>query len=45
MTLPYNLLLQASARRALNIDLAGNVVVVDEAHSESTLVSDVTVRR
>ncbi|VDB84636.1 unnamed protein product [Peniophora sp. CBMAI 1063] len=33
VTLPYNLLLQANAREALNIDLAGNVVVVDEAHN------------
>ncbi|KZT56338.1 DNA repair helicase [Calocera cornea HHB12733] len=33
VTLPYNLLLQKSARQALNIDLKGQVVIVDEAHN------------
>lgn len=33
VTLPYNLLLQASAREALGIDLTDQVVVIDEAHS------------
>ncbi|KAL1410972.1 ATP-dependent DNA helicase chl1 [Vanrija albida] len=33
VTLPYNLLLQASAREALGIDLTDQVVVIDEAHN------------
>jgi DEAD_2 len=33
VTLPYNLLLQKSAREALGIDLRGQVVIIDEAHS------------
>lgn len=33
VTLPYNLLLQSSAREALGIDLTGHVVVIDEAHN------------
>ncbi|KIJ54966.1 hypothetical protein M422DRAFT_241049 [Sphaerobolus stellatus SS14] len=33
VTLPYNLLLQRSAREALGIDLSNHVVVVDEAHN------------
>lgn len=33
VTLPYNLLLQQSAREALNINLENHIVVVDEAHS------------
>lgn len=41
VTLPYNLLLQANAREALNIDLAGNVVVIDEAHSMHNPFNDV----
>lgn len=36
VTLPYNLLLQANARKALDIDLTGQVVVIDEAHSQSS---------
>lgn len=31
--LPYNLLLQKSAREALGIDLKDQVVIIDEAHS------------
>ncbi|GJJ13140.1 hypothetical protein Clacol_007390 [Clathrus columnatus] len=37
VALPYNLLLQKSARKALGIDLTGHVVVIDEAHN--TLLS------
>ncbi|KAF8507368.1 helicase C-terminal domain-containing protein [Hysterangium stoloniferum] len=33
VTLPYNLLLQRSAREALGIDITNHVVVVDEAHN------------
>lgn len=33
VTLPYNLLLQKSAREALGIDLTDQIVVIDEAHS------------
>jgi Rad3-related DNA helicase len=34
VTLPYNLLLQKSAREALGFDLKDQVVVIDEAHSK-----------
>ncbi|KAI0333315.1 DNA repair helicase [Cubamyces sp. BRFM 1775] len=34
--LPYNLLLQKTAREALGIDLSGQVVIIDEAHSASS---------
>ncbi|EJD50674.1 DNA repair helicase [Auricularia subglabra TFB-10046 SS5] len=33
VTLPYNLLLQKSAREATGIDLKGHVVIIDEAHN------------
>ncbi|KAI8820477.1 putative ATP-dependent RNA helicase DDX11-like protein 8-like protein [Fimicolochytrium jonesii] len=33
LTLPYNLLLQASARESLGIDVKGKVVIIDEAHN------------
>ncbi|KAI0359225.1 DNA repair helicase [Trametes cingulata] len=43
--LPYNLLLQRNAREALGIDLAGQVVIIDEAHNlTSTLLSLSTTR-
>ncbi|PIL32767.1 hypothetical protein GSI_04884 [Ganoderma sinense ZZ0214-1] len=43
--LPYNLLLQKTAREALGIDLTGQVVVIDEAHNLiSTLLSLSTTR-
>lgn len=35
VTLPYNLLLQHSAREALGIDLKDQIVIIDEAHSTS----------
>lgn len=41
VTLPYPLLLQKSARDALGIKLAGNVVIVDEAHNIMDAVSNV----
>lgn len=36
VTLPYNLLLQKNAREALGIDLTNQVIVIDEAHSQSS---------
>lgn len=36
VTLPYNLVLQKSAREALGIDLTGQILVIDEAHSPSS---------
>lgn len=39
VTLPYNLLLQKSAREALGIDLKDQVVIIDEAHSPSSTLS------
>ncbi|KAJ2935178.1 hypothetical protein H1R20_g1973, partial [Candolleomyces eurysporus] len=36
VTLPYNLLLQKSAREALGIDLKDQVVIIDEAHTISS---------
>ncbi|KAI0703917.1 DNA repair helicase [Earliella scabrosa] len=43
--LPYNLLLQKTAREALGIDLTHQVVIIDEAHNlTSTLLSLSTTR-
>ncbi|KAH8825111.1 helicase C-terminal domain-containing protein [Flagelloscypha sp. PMI_526] len=40
ITLPYNLLLQKTAREALGIDLTDQIVIIDEAHNLiSTLLS------
>ncbi|KAH9480540.1 ATP-dependent DNA helicase CHL1 [Psilocybe cubensis] len=45
VTLPYNLLLQKSAREALGIDLKNQVVLIDEAHNLiPTLLSLSTTR-
>ncbi|KAG9315576.1 DNA helicase chl1, partial [Chiua virens] len=45
VTLPYNLLLQKSAREALGIDLSNQVVIIDEAHNLiPTLLSLSSVR-
>ncbi|PWN33962.1 DNA repair helicase [Meira miltonrushii] len=33
VTMPYNLLLNASARDSLNIELKGAIVIIDEAHN------------
>lgn len=33
ITLPYNLLLNATARASLNVTLEGSIVIVDEAHN------------
>lgn len=38
VTLPYNLLLQPSARNALGIDLQDHVIIIDEAHSKPSLL-------
>lgn len=45
VTLPYNLLLQKNAREALGIDLEGQIVVIDEAHSESRFLTTVAYSR
>ena len=39
VTLPYNLLLQKSAREATGIDLKGHVVIIDEATQAVEAVS------
>ncbi|KAF8837930.1 DNA repair helicase [Paxillus ammoniavirescens] len=45
VTLPYNLLLQKTARDALGIDLSNQVVIIDEAHNLiPTLLSLSSVR-
>lgn len=41
VTLPYPLLLQASAREALGIKLEGNIVIIDEAHNIMDAVANV----
>lgn len=41
MTLPYPLLLQKSAREALNISLKGHVIIVDEAHNLMDAISNI----
>ncbi|KAJ7164685.1 helicase C-terminal domain-containing protein [Mycena crocata] len=45
VTLPYNLLLQKTARKALGIDLTNQIVIIDEAHNLiPTLLSLSTTR-
>lgn len=45
ITLPYNLLLQKTAREALGIDLTNQVIIIDEAHNLiPTLLSLSSVR-
>ncbi|KAG1776173.1 helicase C-terminal domain-containing protein [Suillus placidus] len=45
VTLPYNLLLQKTAREALGIDLTNQVIIIDEAHNLiPTLLSLSSVR-
>ncbi|KAF9462983.1 helicase C-terminal domain-containing protein [Collybia nuda] len=45
VTLPYNLLLQRTAREALGIDLTDQIVIIDEAHNLiPTLLSISTTR-
>ncbi|KIM88996.1 hypothetical protein PILCRDRAFT_812883 [Piloderma croceum F 1598] len=45
VTLPYNLLLQKTAREALGIDLTNQIVIIDEAHNLiSTILSLATTR-
>ena len=40
--LPYNLLLQKTAREALGIDLTDQVVIIDEAHSMLPFIHSAT---
>ena len=41
MTLPYPLLLQRSAREALNISVKGHVIIIDEAHNLMDAISNI----
>ncbi len=41
VTLPYPLLLQKSAREALNISLKGHVIIIDEAHNLIDAISNI----
>ncbi|KAJ1655704.1 ATP-dependent DNA helicase chl1 [Dispira simplex] len=41
VTLPYNLLLQKSARESLGIRLRGNIVIIDEAHNLADTLSQI----
>ena len=42
ITLPYPLLLQKSAREALDISLKGHVVIIDEAHNLMDAISNIS---
>ncbi|KAL4919114.1 helicase C-terminal domain-containing protein [Aspergillus aurantiobrunneus] len=41
VTLPYPLLLQRSAREALNLSVKGHVIVIDEAHNLMDAISNI----
>ncbi len=41
VTLPYPLLLQKSAREALNLSLKGHVVIIDEAHNLMDAITNI----
>ncbi|GKZ51100.1 ATP-dependent DNA helicase chl1 [Aspergillus brasiliensis] len=41
VTLPYPLLLQRSAREALNISVKGHVIIIDEAHNLMDAISNI----
>ncbi|PWY79334.1 DNA repair helicase [Aspergillus sclerotioniger CBS 115572] len=41
VTLPYPLLLQRSAREALNISVKGHVIIIDEAHNLMDAISSI----
>ncbi|KAL5361862.1 helicase C-terminal domain-containing protein [Aspergillus floccosus] len=41
VTLPYPLLLQRSAREALNLSIKGHVVIIDEAHNLMDAISNI----
>ena len=41
MVLPYNLLLHKATREACGIKLAGNIVIVDEAHNLTDTISSI----
>ncbi|KAL4995701.1 helicase C-terminal domain-containing protein [Aspergillus recurvatus] len=41
VTLPYPLLLQRSAREALNLSIKGHVIIIDEAHNLMDAISNI----
>lgn len=45
VTLPYNLLLQRTAREALGIDLTDQIIIIDEAHSRFLFCSSLSLDR
>lgn len=40
LTLPYPLLLEKSARKALGVEIKDNVIIVDEAHNLASAIAD-----